>query len=121
MGPRAELPRGVPLVAGPMYSARHTAAAAPKGTFMDTATSAAAEPTPALIFETLNAHTKSAALRTAIELDLFRAIGDGVSDIAGLARHAPDQRHRNAERAPRRQPSPRLSVYMRGEDADEPS
>ena len=55
---------------------------------MDTATSAAAEPTPALIFETLNAHTKSAALRTAIELDLFRAIGDGVSDIAGLARHA---------------------------------
>jgi SAM-dependent methyltransferase len=55
---------------------------------MDTPTSAAAEPTPALVFETLNAHSRSAALRAAIELDLFRAIGDGVGDVAGLARHA---------------------------------
>ncbi|HEY2016558.1 MAG TPA: class I SAM-dependent methyltransferase [Bryobacteraceae bacterium] len=43
-------------------------------------------PTPALIFETLLAHERSAALHAAIELDLFRAIGDGPGDVDSLAR-----------------------------------
>ncbi len=52
---------------------------------MDTTTHAAAEPNPALIFETLAAHNRTAALATAIDLDLFRAIGEGIGDVPGLA------------------------------------
>ncbi len=48
---------------------------------------AAAAPTPALVFETLMAYQRSAALRAAIELDLFRAIGEGPGDVASLAKH----------------------------------
>ncbi|HMC59773.1 MAG TPA: methyltransferase dimerization domain-containing protein, partial [Candidatus Solibacter sp.] len=43
-------------------------------------------PNPGLIFETLLAHQRSAALRTAIELDVFRAVGEGPADAATLAR-----------------------------------
>ena len=43
-------------------------------------------PSPALVFETLNAYQRSAALRTAIELDLFRAVGEGPGDVRSLAR-----------------------------------
>jgi hypothetical protein len=46
----------------------------------------AGAPSPELIFETLIAYQRSAALRAAIELDLFRAIGEGPGDIASLAR-----------------------------------
>ena len=46
----------------------------------------AGAPSPELIFETLVAYQRSAALRAAIELDLFRAIGEGPGDIASLAR-----------------------------------
>jgi hypothetical protein len=40
---------------------------------------------PALVFDTLFAYQKTAALRAAIELDLFRALGDGPCDAATLA------------------------------------
>ena len=43
-------------------------------------------PSPQLVLETLVAYQRSAALRAAIELDLFRAIGDGPGDVASLAR-----------------------------------
>jgi hypothetical protein len=46
----------------------------------------AGAPSPELIFETLIAYQRSAALHAAIELDLFRAIGEGPGDIASLAR-----------------------------------
>ncbi|HUO35728.1 MAG TPA: class I SAM-dependent methyltransferase [Candidatus Acidoferrum sp.] len=42
-------------------------------------------PTPELIFETLNAYQRTAALRTAIELDLFTAIGEGATTAAAIA------------------------------------
>jgi SAM-dependent methyltransferase len=42
-------------------------------------------PSPALIFDTLFAYQKTAALRSAIELDLFRAVGEGPGDAATLA------------------------------------
>jgi ubiquinone/menaquinone biosynthesis C-methylase UbiE len=42
-------------------------------------------PSPALIFDTLFAYQRSAALRAAIELDLFRAVGEGPGDVASLA------------------------------------
>ena len=43
-------------------------------------------PSPTLVFETLTAHQRSAALRAAIELDLFRAVGEGPGDVQSLAR-----------------------------------
>ena len=45
----------------------------------------AAAPNPALVFETLLAHQRSAALRAAIELNVFGAVGDGPADAATLA------------------------------------
>jgi ubiquinone/menaquinone biosynthesis C-methylase UbiE len=42
-------------------------------------------PNPGIIFDTLLAHQRSAALRTAIELDVFRAVGEGPADAATLA------------------------------------
>lgn len=41
---------------------------------------------PELVFDTLLAYQRSAALRAAIELDLFRAIGEGLGDVAAIAR-----------------------------------
>jgi SAM-dependent methyltransferase len=43
-------------------------------------------PSPAFIFRTLNAHQETAALKAAIELDLFTALGRGAGTIADLAR-----------------------------------
>ncbi len=43
-------------------------------------------PSPALVFDLLMAHERSAALCAAIELDLFRAVGEGPGDVASLAR-----------------------------------
>jgi len=43
-------------------------------------------PSPELIFDTLNAYQQTAALRGAIELDLFTAIGEGAATAADLAR-----------------------------------
>ncbi len=52
---------------------------------MSTGTSAKFAASPELVFETLTAYQRSAALRAAIELDLFRAIGEGLGDVASLA------------------------------------
>jgi 2-polyprenyl-3-methyl-5-hydroxy-6-metoxy-1,4-benzoquinol methylase len=41
---------------------------------------------PELVFQTLSAYQRTAALRAAIEIDLFRAIGEGPGDVASLAR-----------------------------------
>jgi ubiquinone/menaquinone biosynthesis C-methylase UbiE len=41
--------------------------------------------TPERIFETLNAYQKTAALKTAIELDVFSAIADGATTQASIA------------------------------------
>jgi SAM-dependent methyltransferase len=43
--------------------------------------------TPALIFDMLQAHQRTAALTAAIELDVFRAVGEGPGDVASIARH----------------------------------
>jgi ubiquinone/menaquinone biosynthesis C-methylase UbiE len=42
-------------------------------------------PTAALLFDTLNAYLKSAALKAAIELDVFTAIGEGQDTVAAIA------------------------------------
>lgn len=43
-------------------------------------------PSPALVFDTLFAYQRTAALRAAIELDVFRAIGEGAHDVASIAK-----------------------------------
>jgi SAM-dependent methyltransferase len=43
------------------------------------------QPSPELIFETLNAYQRTNALRGAIELDLFTTIGEGAATAADLA------------------------------------
>jgi ubiquinone/menaquinone biosynthesis C-methylase UbiE len=43
-------------------------------------------PSPAIIFETLNAHVRTSALRAAIELDLFTAIADGNTSVEAIAK-----------------------------------
>lgn len=44
-----------------------------------------ARPTPERIFTTLNAYEETAVLKTAIELDIFTSIGEGVNTAATLA------------------------------------
>jgi 16S rRNA G966 N2-methylase RsmD len=53
---------------------------------MATPPHAAETPSPAIVFETLNAYQRTAALRTAIDLDLFRGIGEGHHDVPSLAK-----------------------------------
>ncbi|MDP9049893.1 MAG: methyltransferase domain-containing protein [Acidobacteriota bacterium] len=43
---------------------------------------------PGLVFEMVNAHQKTEALKAAIELDIFRLIGEGHGDVASIAKHA---------------------------------
>jgi len=47
-----------------------------------------APPNPGRIFQTINAFQQSAALRAAIELDVFTAIAEGPATVAGVARRA---------------------------------
>ena len=42
---------------------------------------------PGLVFEMLQANQRTAALKAAIELDIFRAVGQGPGDVASIARH----------------------------------
>jgi ubiquinone/menaquinone biosynthesis C-methylase UbiE len=42
---------------------------------------------PGLVFDMVNAHQRTAALMAAIDLDVFRAVGEGPGDAASIARH----------------------------------
>jgi hypothetical protein len=44
-------------------------------------------PNPGLVFEMVQAHQRTAALKAAVELDMFRAVGAGPGDVASIARH----------------------------------
>jgi len=48
-------------------------------------TGASAPPSPALFFETMNAHVRTEALRAALEMDLFTAIGEGADTVEAMA------------------------------------
>ena len=43
--------------------------------------------TPAIIFDMLQAHERTAALKAAIDLDVFTAVGQGPGDVASIASH----------------------------------
>jgi len=49
-------------------------------------TSAAQQPSPQLFFQTINAHQRTEALKAAIELEVFTAIGEGNSTIAEISK-----------------------------------
>lgn len=44
-----------------------------------------AAPSPMKFFEAVNSYQRTAALRAAVELDVFTAIGDGASNVASIA------------------------------------
>jgi SAM-dependent methyltransferase len=50
-------------------------------------TSAAQQPSPQLFFQTINAHQRTEALKAAIELEVFTAIGEGNTTAAEIAKH----------------------------------
>src|ERR1035437_5511471 len=41
---------------------------------------------PGLIFDMVQAHQRTAALKAAIDLDVFRAVGEGPGDVASIAK-----------------------------------
>jgi len=43
---------------------------------------------PGIVFEMVQAVQKTAALKAAIDLDIFRAVGEGPGDVASIAKHA---------------------------------
>lgn len=43
---------------------------------------------PRIVFDMVQSHQRTAALKAAIDLDIFRAIGHGPGDVASIARHA---------------------------------
>src|SRR5438270_813318 len=45
-------------------------------------------PSPALLFDTINGHHKTAAIKAAIELDIFTALADSPATADAIARHA---------------------------------
>ena len=49
-------------------------------------TSAAQQPSPLLFFQTVNAHQRTEALKAAIELEVFTAIGEGNTTAAQIAK-----------------------------------
>ena len=42
---------------------------------------------PGLVFEMVQSQQNTAALKAAIDLDVFRAVGEGPGDVASIARH----------------------------------
>src|SRR5688572_4400421 len=51
-------------------------------------TSAAQQPSPQLFFQTINAHQRTEALKAAIELEVFTAIGEGNTTAAQIAKRS---------------------------------
>ena len=49
-------------------------------------TSAAQQPSPQLFFQTVNAHQRTEALKAALELEVFTAIGEGNTTVAQIAK-----------------------------------
>ena len=48
-------------------------------------TPASKQPSPQLFFQTINAHQQTEALKAAIELEIFTAIGEGNTSAAAIA------------------------------------
>src|SRR3954447_23469901 len=55
---------------------------------MQSEAQATAPVTPAIVFENIQAYQRTFALKAAIELDIFGAVGKGLGDVPSIARHA---------------------------------
>ena len=55
---------------------------------MENGQQAGAPLNPGIVFDMVQAVQKTAALKAAIDLDIFRAVGQGPGDVASIARHA---------------------------------
>jgi len=55
---------------------------------MQNGNQAAAPLNPGIVFDMMQAVQRTAALKAAIDLDIFRAVGQGPGDVASIARHA---------------------------------
>src|SRR5881394_3524019 len=53
---------------------------------MTSASTSFSEPNPQLLWDTLNGYQRTAALRAAIELDLFTAVGEGATTVEELSK-----------------------------------
>ena len=54
---------------------------------MENGKAASTGPNPGLVFDMMLAVQRTAALRAAIELDIFTAVGNGPGDVASIAKH----------------------------------
>jgi SAM-dependent methyltransferase len=54
---------------------------------MQTGNPAEAPLNPSIVFDMVQSHQRTAALKAAIDLDLFRAVGEGPGDVVSIARH----------------------------------
>lgn len=68
--------------------AKRKVAAKPKAKTAKAKAPAMAAPNPGRLFQTLNAYQQTAAMKAAIELDVFTAIGEGQSTSAQIAQRA---------------------------------
>ena len=68
--------------------------------------SATAQPTPELIFNTLGAYQRTAALRAAVDLEIFTAIDEGAA-TAAITNAAAGSAHHQPTRALRPNPTRR--------------
>ncbi len=54
---------------------------------MQTGSPAAQPLDPRIVFDMVQSHQRTAALKAAIDLDLFSSVGKGPGDVASIARH----------------------------------
>src|SRR5205814_3530564 len=67
-------------------TAESSVAPSPTGNISGTTASPPA-PSPALLFDTINAYQRTATIKAAIELDVFSAMADGPATVGTIARH----------------------------------
>ena len=68
----------------------------PQGEAVGTPPAAAAMPNPGRLFQTFNAYQQTAAMRAAIELDVFTAIGDRQTTAEQIAQRVGRRRARHS-------------------------
>src|SRR5436305_14223178 len=57
----------------------------PEGETLETTMQSGEQPYPELVWDALNAHQKTAAIRAAIDLDLFTAMAEGGSGVSEIS------------------------------------
>ena len=74
----------------------HESVGKPQGESVGAPPAAAAMPNPGRLFQTFNAYQQTAAMKAAIELDVFTAIGDRQTTAEQIAQRAGRSRARHS-------------------------